>query len=283
MPVLGVWIAPLAPAAAHVDPKWHLDTTIVVCAQKSATSVELSWVDCDKREVTRRSTVESVPGRINGCPLCRVGDVDGDGVDDLALMGLDHVFVYSTVTGKQVLDIPLPTLSGYRAPTSACKGADIDGDGIADILIGRPDPSDCLVDGSVAAYSGKTGKHLLECNEASRGWGFGASLLSRDSSGDASVLVGKFAFIDGGVDVLSGRTLKRTAWIPGPGNESDPVIGARLFSSADFDGDGVPDVLVSRFDFESAGDPVQGVLIYSGKNYSLLGRIELGKTLASDR
>ena len=81
------------------------------------------------------------------------------------------------------------------------------------------------------------------------------------------------------VSVLSAAKLERIASIDG--TMVYPDIGQRLFDAADYDGDGIVDLLVSRYDFTSSGADEQGVLLYSGKDYSLLGWIELGALKAS--
>jgi hypothetical protein len=272
-----VWMLPLAPAVVDRKQreKGFLASTLVVCVRNDAASVVLCWVDCAKHELTRRMTCECIPYRTNGQPMWQVGDVDSDGVDDIALMGEDRVFVHSAITGARLLEIALPKRASWAPPWSACRGADYDGDGVPDVLIGRPAGDDVWSDGDLCAFSSKTGKLLKRCTVAERGAGFGSSLLARGTGPDQIVLVGKFAFLEDGVDILFAKSLEQIGSKPGArGNYPD--IGARLFEAAGYDGDGFVDLLVSRYDCKSPSEYVSGVILYSGKDYSLLGRIELG-------
>jgi hypothetical protein len=121
----------------------------------------------------------SAPAGFNGMgfgsALANVGDVDGDGVNDLAIgahlatatlpgtTGPGQVFVYSGAS-LAVAPTLLYTLTG--PVTGANFGAsvagigDIDGDGAGDLVVGAPqDPGSAgnYGDGSIQVYSGATG------------------------------------------------------------------------------------------------------------------------------
>jgi hypothetical protein len=277
-----VWMLPLAPAVVGREQreKRLLACTILLCVRAAKDTVELYWIDCAKRERTRSITCAHIPYRTNGHPLCAVGDVDGDGVEDLALMGEDRVLVFSAATGSRLLEIVVTKRPDLSSPTAACRGADYDGDGVPDILIGRPGAEEFVDWGDVSAYSSKTGKLLKRCLVDNRGSGFGSALLTRGNGDGQIVVVGKFAFLEDGVDVISASTLTRIASTRGAGGDY-PEVGAQLFRGADFDGDGIVDLLVSRYDCKSPSEDVSGVILYSGKDYSLLGRIELGALRSS--
>jgi hypothetical protein len=271
-----VWMLPLAPAviARELREKGFLASTVVVCVRKSNDSVELCWIDCAKRERIRSTTCERIPYRTNGHPLCRVGDLDADGVEDIALMGEDRVLVYSAATGARVFEVILPKRPDLSGPKAACKGADYDGDGVSDILIGRSGAQEFVDWGDLSAFSAKTGKLLKRCIVENRGSGFGMSLFTHGTGSQQIVVVGKFQSLEDGVEIVSASTLEKIASIAGVGGDY-PEVGAQLFDGADYDGDGVVDLLVSRFDCKSPGEDVGGAILYSGKNYALLGRIEL--------
>ena len=274
----GVWMLPLSTSSVRANS----EPSVVVCVRNSSTAVELSWIDCNKREIIHRSKLESVPERTNVSPLWRVGDIDGDGVEDVALLSRDRATAYSAVTGKQLSEVLIPDVQGVQAPTAACECGDLDDDGIPDLLIGRPSLDVMSGDGIVSAFSSKTGKFLMQSAEPARGPGFGTSLLVRKSGSSMQVYVGKFGLFDGGIDILSGQSLLRSASIPGLNGEL-PDVAMRLFPGDDYDGDGVTDLVASRYSVMTAGISTQGAVVYSGKDHSMIVRIERDQVLVSLR
>lgn len=185
-------------------------------------------------------------GTYYGWAVAEVGDVDGDGVRDVATgdpysgdyRGL--TVVLSGATGDPVFETsPRPgTAEGY----AVAGGADLDGDGVPDVLSGAPGASE------VALYSGATHERfgVLE-GDPSEFFG-GAVALVGDVDGDGveDVLVGAerasgTAIDEGRVSLWSGADGTPLWSVPGAG--AGDFLGSAAARLGDVTGDGVPDVL----------------------------------------
>jgi hypothetical protein len=87
--------------------------------------------------------------------LAVVGDIDGDGVPDLAASFIDSVDVLSGKTGKHLLGFA-PSSEGFGCALASL--GDIDGDGVPDFAIG--DAYHGWAQGAIFARSGKDGRDL---------------------------------------------------------------------------------------------------------------------------
>jgi hypothetical protein len=122
----------------------------------------------------------------------RVGDVSGDGIDDLVNLG-PPLTAYAGPTFTSILwSLPVPTASPTclgRVFRSVVRMGDVDGDGIADLLAGVSDK--CLgncqsAPGSAHVVSGATGMILQQWNGAVSCDHFGWQVASPgDLDGDA--------------------------------------------------------------------------------------------------
>ena len=107
---------------------------------------------------------------LHGAAIAVLPDVNGDGIQDIAIGslfgigGVGRVYIYSGATGAvlRVLRSPTPESDGlYGNSISAVP--DIDGDSVADIAVGAPgdspgnSPRMC---GRVYLYSGATGQYI---------------------------------------------------------------------------------------------------------------------------
>ena len=110
----------------------------------------------------------SAAGARLGTSLVGLDDLDGDGVDDLALgaPGADgdrgRVLVVSGASGSQLL--ALDGLSrGDLFGEAMLAASDLDGDGVGDLVVGAPhaDPGGLYLAGMAAAHSGVTGTRLF--------------------------------------------------------------------------------------------------------------------------
>jgi hypothetical protein len=229
-----------------------VDTTFVL---DGVTDAPLQMLTPDRAETTGSF----------GTAVARVGDLTGDGVDDLAVgafedtvaqtPGAGRVSLYSGADGTQLRSVttPSPQPKGHFGASLATPG-DINDDGTPDLAVGEPgrqiDDRDRM--GQAYVVSGATGEVLHELAAPSRtlpgGWGFGASVAAvgdLDGDGTSDLLVGGSQEVRAtGVEsfLFSGATGQTLSV-----EEPDPGYGSpRMVAPAgDLDGDDTPDLLFS--------------------------------------
>ena len=211
-----------------------------------------------------------------------MADFDGDGRNDFFIA--DHGYDFPPFPGwhNQLL---LWSADGYvdatdRMPadptgfTHAAAAGDIDGDGDVDILVGNnggdwiPGPYFLMNDGA-ANFVADPGR-LPDAVEADyRRWPWAVELADLDGDGHLDLLAGAKEFLDGKSFVYWGSSEGEYR------NEDVTVLptsdfftalgGAAVISAAvhDFNGDGLPDVLVGGYDSNASGRGVQ-LLVNSG-------------------
>ncbi len=133
-----------------------------------------------------------------GGTVAGLGDVDGDGIDDVAvgsgtldlyrsMAEFTGVKVYSGATGEPLLDLPRP--AAFLADAG-----DIDDDGHGDLLVGQPtDDSAAIGAGSVTVISGADGSVLATLHGALAGERLGIAVAAAgdvDGDGDPDVIIG---------------------------------------------------------------------------------------------
>lgn len=185
-------------------------------------------------------------GTYYGWAVADVGDVNGDGIRDVATgdpyanayRGL--TVVLSGATGEPLLQTspPLGSAEGY----AVAGGVDLDGDAVPDVLSGAPGAS------QVAIYSGATGERFaqLDGDPAEFFGGAVSPVGDIDADGVEDLLVGaeraSTAGIDAGrVSLWSGADGDLLWSVPGAG--VGDFLGSAAARLGDITGDGVPDVL----------------------------------------
>ena len=202
------------------------------------------------------------PTDLFGLALANAGDVNGDGVSDLAA-GATRVFTNGAYSGAVSvrsgfdgsLIWEMPGSGSIRSLGRAVAGVgDLDGDGIPELMATGNLGAGAVVN----VLSGANGALVLQL--ASSEWAFGADLCGvgdADGDGIGDLLVGgpdlNLAYLHSGAD---GTLLARFS-----NPDSPPGYGAAVAAVGDFDGDGLADFAIAEPEFGSYGGRVR---IHSG-------------------
>lgn len=225
-----------------------------------------------------------------GESVAGIGDVNGDGVRDLAVgaPGADRAYILSGATRAVLRTIVDPNGIGHRFGFAVTNAGDVNGDGGDDLAVGAPGlsaspfPLPCLDPpcpppdpsyGRAFVFSGTTGAVLHTFVPADDFTGFGISVASLgDANGDdvPDLAVGMvpfgFASAFGRVYAFSGANSTLLWQVDEPGGKQLASFGLRLASISDLNGDGYRDVLVS-----APFHQVPSTLVVAGAAYLLSG------------
>ncbi len=224
-----------------------------------------------------------------GYAVADVGDLDGDGVHEVAITayGVDggaptsgRVLIYHS--GEGALSTPWATLDGVRSAAGfgyqVCAAGDLNGDGVGDLLVTSPgDDRGGMATGRVYVWFGGKTLHAhpdLELSSGQPGGQFGISAASLgDVNGDGydDIAVGSNWARDGQhrrgrVDVFfGGPHMETTPSITLRGVDPDGAFGISVAGPGDLDGDGLNDMVVGA-------DQADGLQGGSGAAYVYLSK-----------
>ena len=192
------------------------------------------------------------------------GDVDGDGVDDLAIASGDRVRL--DLEGSEWRRMP-----GGKPPAPP--------DNLGAVLLARASgPSRGPDAGQVFLFSGKTGELIRHLSGERPGDGFGCALVSLgdlDGDGCAELAVGACAADGGGAlyafDGASGRKLHVAR-----GERPACEFGYSLANVGDWNVDGCADLAVGDPCADRGGNRIGEVAILSGRDFSRLTTLNEG-------
>ncbi len=235
------------------------------------------------------ATIVGTPGATTGIDIANLGDLNGDGIAELAIaerfsVGATfdgHVLIYSGADWSlfRTIDDPVGTMPA----ASIANAFDVNGDGVDDILIGQPLYGASATPGRAQVFSGSDGSLLHEFIGSIHGR-MGSSVaglgdINNDGFADVLIAEPDFAAPAGSSSVQKAGRARVYSGVDGaPLFSFDNVafngkIASTVACVGDINGDGVNDLafdhLQPAFHHSNAA-----MLIYSGANGSLVSVID---------
>lgn len=274
---------------ADIDGDGVQEAIIGVARHQDATGSVTGHADVRSgRTGTLLYRFDGAPGDRMGYAVADAGDVDADGVTDIAVgatavgqlacvpaTGAGRLYVFSGRTGAQLLRVD-GLAAGDQFGGAVGAAGDVNGDGHADVVVGAPchDGPGGVDAGAAYVVSGRDGRLLRTHDGASAGDGFGWGAAGLgDVTGDR-----RPDYIVGAKDagpgdrglayVYDARKGKTKYVLSGDARSAD--FGWYFVAAAgDVDGDGVSDVYVGDFcaedDIGQCSAPLGQAYVFSGR------------------
>ena len=197
------------------------------------------------------------------------GDVDGDGIPDVAAGApdADRATIYSGGDGRVLHDLEGPEPGAWFGRKVGDIG-DADGDGHDDVLVGAPRDDGAGEDaGRAYVYSGKDASILLTLEGEEAGDGFGSAGGGwTDQTGTLFAVGAPNAGPQDRGRVYVYRDLDPEPAFVIDSDEQGAMLGYMFISVVgDVDGDGMPDVYASDWSHGARGSNTGRIYVHSGR------------------